>query len=165
MAEQNHIRGFVPPVFDMLTNDSFFLSEQRVINNLSNKIEKLESTSEYTHLKQQLLLVEQQSQADIAQLRSELVRNRQQRKRQRRESEKQLTEASTSSHQALMQTLSANSVYDKWRLKKLTEHWQNNSHTLLTKIDGFQQQISALKSNESTYLPSCKDVFLVTIVF
>ena len=42
LAEQNHIQGFVPPVFDLLADDSFFLSEKVAINNLNEEIKALD---------------------------------------------------------------------------------------------------------------------------
>ncbi len=42
LAEKNHIHGFVPPVFDLLTEDSFFLSEKVAINKLNEKIKELQ---------------------------------------------------------------------------------------------------------------------------
>lgn len=43
LAEKNHLPHFVPPVFDMLSVDSFFLKEQREINQLTQQITTLSS--------------------------------------------------------------------------------------------------------------------------
>lgn len=53
---------FVPPIFDMLTKDSFFLQEEEEINTLNREIEMLEGASHLPLLTQQL--EEQQQHAD-----------------------------------------------------------------------------------------------------
>lgn len=53
---------FVPPIFDMLTKESFFLQEEEEINTLNREIEMLEGASHLPLLTQQL--EEQQQHAD-----------------------------------------------------------------------------------------------------
>ncbi|MFK7831633.1 MAG: pseudouridine synthase [Winogradskyella sp.] len=42
LAESNHVKGFVPPIFDMLNKDGFFKKNEAYLNRLTADIETLE---------------------------------------------------------------------------------------------------------------------------
>ena len=46
LANSNHHEGFVPPVFDMLTDGSFFLEGIEELNELNSQVEQLEQSEE-----------------------------------------------------------------------------------------------------------------------
>lgn len=50
LANANHHKGFVPPVFDMLTDNSFFLEKSKPLWHLNAEIERLENNPEYQNL-------------------------------------------------------------------------------------------------------------------
>jgi tRNA pseudouridine32 synthase/23S rRNA pseudouridine746 synthase len=50
LAQSNHIKGFVPPIFDMLQEDGFYKLEEAVIVQLTDQIDALESNPEYKKL-------------------------------------------------------------------------------------------------------------------
>ena len=47
LAGSNDHPLFVPPVFDMLTQDGFFLQEEKIINDLNDQISAIVSSKEY----------------------------------------------------------------------------------------------------------------------
>ena len=47
LANENHHKYFVPTVFDMLTEDSFFRKEEEVLNAINRTIEILENSDNY----------------------------------------------------------------------------------------------------------------------
>ena len=47
LANENHHNYFVPTVFDMLTENSFFRKEEELLNAYNRKIESLEKNSDY----------------------------------------------------------------------------------------------------------------------
>ncbi|MEP1444926.1 MAG: pseudouridine synthase [Paraglaciecola sp.] len=142
LAEQNHIQGFVPPVFDLLASDSFFLNEKITINELNEQIDTLANTPQLACLQRDLQLLETQQQQKIDELKIELIENRKKRKKQRqllqRESDNQIADSG-------LQALAQQSVFDKWRLKELNEHSQQLAQKLQLKIEQFTTQISELK--------------------
>ncbi|WP_199271712.1 RluA family pseudouridine synthase [Paraglaciecola sp. L3A3] len=148
LAEQNHISGFVPPVFDLLAEDSFFLSEQAEINRVNQQLESLENSIELLQLLEQLQGVKQQSSKEISELRNELSDNRQQRKLTRQTIAEELAKQNK---ETILQTLAQQSVNDKWRLKELTNKWQLKSEVIQTQIDTFEHQISSLKLKRKRY--------------
>lgn len=50
LADQNHWPKFVPTVYDMLEDNGYFISEERILNNLNLKIENLENSVDYKNL-------------------------------------------------------------------------------------------------------------------
>lgn len=142
LAEQNHIQGFVPPVFDLLASDSFFLNEKITINELNEQIDTLANTPQLACLQRDLQLLETQQQQKIDELKIELIENRKKRKKQRQllqsESDNQIADSG-------LQALAQQSVFDKWRLKELNEHSQQLAQKLQLKIEQFTTQISELK--------------------
>ena len=50
LADKNQHKLFVPPVYDMLTKDSYFLKEETVLNNINLAIKQLENNIEYRSL-------------------------------------------------------------------------------------------------------------------
>ncbi|WP_293748099.1 RluA family pseudouridine synthase [uncultured Paraglaciecola sp.] len=147
LAEQNHIQGFVPPVFDLLADDSFFLSDQVAINHLNEEIKNLENTPELVILKQGLAALEAEHAQQLSTLRLELVENRKTRKKQRKDLLNELDKTITDKG---LKELAQQSVFDKWRLKELTEHSQQLIGQLQVKVNEFTDQIAALKLQRKT---------------
>lgn len=147
LAEQNHIQGFVPPVFDLLADDSFFLSEKVAINNQNEEIKALENTPELITLKQDLGVLKAEHAQQLSTLKVELVENRKTRKKQRQTLHSELDK--TSMDRGLKE-LAQQSVFDKWRLKELTEHSQQLIGQLQVKVNQFTDQIAALKLQRKT---------------
>jgi tRNA pseudouridine32 synthase/23S rRNA pseudouridine746 synthase len=90
LAKQSQIQGFVPPVFDLLAKDSFFLSEQVTINTLNQKIDLLESAPQLAVLRQALITLETKHSQQLSILRDELVENRKARKIKRQTAASQI---------------------------------------------------------------------------
>ena len=151
LAEQNHIQGFVPPVFDLLAQDSFFLADKVAINKLNEEIKELENTPKFLVLTQQLITLEAEHAQQLSALRSELVENRKTRKKQR-----QALQSISDKHQDKiitdkgLQELAQQSVFDKWRLKELSEHSQQSIWQRQVKVNEFTDQIVECKLQRKT---------------
>lgn len=142
LAEQNDIAGFVPPVFDLLTQGSFFLAEQKVINQLNEQIQGLQQAPRFAVLQSQLATIKQSSELSIAELRLELIENRKWRKKCRTSLNEQLT---GNKLQMEMDKLSQQSVSDKWRLKELTSSWQQKLALIETELNELNANIKDKK--------------------
>ena len=142
LAEQNHIEGFVPPVFDLLAKDSFFLKQQRYIQQLNQQIEQLEQSPELSGLK--LLLEQQISTRDeqIAQLRAEMIEQRKVRKEQRSEAQ---TSLSPNEFAVLQNELNQQSIADKLKLKALSNEWDGKVTQAQQAFDAIKNQLINLK--------------------
>ena len=147
LAQQSQIQGFVPPVFDLLAEDSFFLPVQVAINQLNEKINELENTPQLLVLQQQLSVLKKKCNQQLSLLRGELVENRKVRKIQRQTLQTLLDTRSTEKE---LKELAQQSVYDKWRLKDLSNQSQQLIGQLQVKVDEFIQQISKCKWQRKT---------------
>ena len=142
LAEQNHIEGFVPPVFDLLAKDSFFLKQQVNINQLNQQIEELEQQPELALLKQQLEKEIHARDLHIAQQRATMVEQRRLRKIQRTEAQ---TSLSSTEFALLQHELNQQSIVDKLQLKALTNEWDAKVSQAQQALDAINKQLISLK--------------------
>ena len=143
LAEQNHIAGFVPPVFDLLAENSFFLNEQAVIKQLNDTILSLEQNPQLLVLHQQLNSEIAQRDGQIAEYRALMIEHRKARKVQRIAAQRQLDEQ----QQTLLQAqLDQQSIEDKLHLKALTLHWQSKVEKAQSAFDLVNEKIIVLKN-------------------
>lgn len=47
LSESNHHSGFVPPVFDLLDSNGYFIKEEEIINSLTRQIEEITTSKDY----------------------------------------------------------------------------------------------------------------------
>lgn len=147
LADQNILPPFVPPVFDMLTKDSFFSVENKQINDINQLIIQHEADPELTRLLELLAVQQQQAENDLAKLRAIIIENRKHRKDQREQADlalaqhKMTAEAFTS----LSIELSRQSVQQKFQLAELKQHWAAKVDDSQQQVDIRQQQINQLK--------------------
>ncbi len=139
IADQNLLPGFVPPVFDMLTSDSFFRSELSEITLISDDIKERQSNPELDELKQALKRQSTDFEQQIEAHRLAMIEGRAQRKRAR----STLDENSESDKQALIQ-LSRESVAEKKHLKSLKQQQQESISKLSSQLSMLTDAIEAL---------------------
>lgn len=147
LAKKSHINGFVPPVFDLLAKDSFFLAEQEAINQLNEQIDTKESAPKLLALTLQLSALETESEQKLSKLRVELIANRKARKAERKALQNKPQKRDSEN---TLKELAQQSVYDKWRLKDLTEQTQQAVQKQQHTLAEFTQEIAALKLQRKT---------------
>ena len=136
LAERNLLPGFVPPVFDMLSEDSFFLAGQAEINVINQKIEALESNPDIGLMKQLLTQRQQEAEQQLADHRAVMIEGRKNRKARRAAAERAM---SGKEREQLLQQLSRESVIEKLQLRDLKAEWEQ-------KIAGARVQLEQLVS-------------------
>ena len=120
LAGHNDHAYFVPPIFNMLTRDSFFLKEEQEINKINAALEELEKNETYQQLKSTYLQTKEQSESETEQFR-EIMRERKKLRKKKRQ-EAKLT-MSVEDYNALLEKLSNESIQSKFDLRSLTEKW------------------------------------------
>ena len=142
LAEQNHVAHFVPPVFDMLIPDSYFLREQADIKQLTEQIEHLQQQPHLADAQQAVKEASEQRDAQIATHRALMINNRAERKARR-----QHILATTAPEQAdaLLSQLDQQSIDDKLQLKYLSLHWEQQLAQLQQQLNALLAQIEQLK--------------------
>ncbi|MDA3615298.1 RluA family pseudouridine synthase [Polluticaenibacter yanchengensis] len=142
LANSNEHPHFVPPVFDMLTEESFYLAQNEIVNNINHKIALLENAVEYQALKQEQAAYTQQSELEISKLRLLLTANKAARKLLREENKKLL---SGNDYALLESDLVKQSLGDKHRLNTLINDWKQKLGDIATQIDKYDNDIKCLK--------------------
>lgn len=131
---------FVPPVFDMLVENSFFLKEQELINTINNRIEEIEADADYKQLKLDIQGLSGRSAEEIAALKHELKINKE--KRDNLRAMQHSGQGQSTTEAALIQQ----SLYDKRRLRDLVNKWKQVLGDMQTKLDTIEENIEALKN-------------------
>jgi tRNA pseudouridine32 synthase/23S rRNA pseudouridine746 synthase len=143
LAGANHHPKFVPPVFDMLTENSFFVKGIKMIDAINAQVSEIESSEIYMRMK---LILEQfvvQSQQEISSLKQQLKTNKEIRNQVREQQKKRLSEHEFS----IIETdLAKQSVQDKRQLRDLIDKWQKQIGDARKALMPFDTSMEALRN-------------------
>ncbi|MGV3459240.1 MAG: RluA family pseudouridine synthase [Flavobacterium sp.] len=143
LADSNHHPEFVPPVFDMLEDDSFFLKEQLVLNDINKEIEDLEADADYHTLKQQSEQLTSQSETEINAFKNWIKRNKSIRKQLRDRKKERLN---ATDYQAFEAYMVKHSLYEKHKFRLLTDKWQKALNENAASLSAFDTKIESFKA-------------------
>jgi len=147
LAEKNHLPNFVPPVFDMLAEDGFFLAGQAEINLINEQIKNLEDNPQIPLLEMALKSEMDASTVKIQAHRQLMIEGRKTRKIRRIEAEKTLN---LEAFLHVKDQLSKQSIQDKNQLRDLTTYWSariQNAQKDLVKVNN---ELATLKQQRKT---------------
>jgi len=134
LAESNQHPLFVPTVFDMLEENSYFKKEETILNQYNKKINKLENDKNYLaavkHLEQTKLQAEEEIQTQ-----KETIKLG---KKSRAEKRKMLPAEA-------LEQLNKESQDEGILLKKMTQYWNHHTLEASESVDIFTAQINQLK--------------------
>jgi tRNA pseudouridine32 synthase / 23S rRNA pseudouridine746 synthase len=134
LAEQNHHPLFVPTVFDMLQENSYFKKEETILNRYNHQIEKLENNGDYLLAKKQLETTKAQANKELEEQKALIKRNKKLRAEKRK----------TLSIEAANQ-LNAASQDEGILLKKMSQYWNYTIESATEAVTIFTNQINKLK--------------------
>lgn len=143
LAGTNIHRKFVPPVFDMLTENSFFLQEEEILNAINRQIEEIESDKNYICLKSDFEKFSIQSNQELVDFKIQLKQNKTERKKLR---EKQKPLLSEQDYILFEEDLIKQSLRDKYELRVLEHNLNKTLEEFKAKIIPFDNQIEQLKT-------------------
>lgn len=135
LAGTNEHERFVPPVFDMLTENSFFKKEEQILNQFNYEIDKLESDKEFIQLKSDFEKYFRESIDELAAFKIWIKNNKAQRKKIREAALNDLSEIE----------LIRQSNLDQFKLKMLKESWDDFLNAIKHRINEFEEKIENLK--------------------
>ncbi len=143
LAGTNQHSFFVPPIFDMLTKDGFFLKEEESINQLNREIERLEQNTTIPILQQELKT--QQALADHAlkEKRAVLKTAKADRKAQREKAKERMDDQE---YKVLEEDLIKQSYRDQYEYAVLKAFWKDKLTAIQEKINVELDQIDRLKT-------------------
>ena len=134
LAERNHHPFFVPTVFDMLEENSFFKQEEVILNNYNKKIELLENEESYLKAIQVLNNIKIQAEKEIQAQKEKIKLG----KKHRAEIRKNYPEADT-------EQLNKESQEEGILLKKMTLYWNHHIAAAEENVAEFTTTINQLK--------------------
>ncbi len=147
LAGSNKHRYFVPPIFDMLEENSFFLNEEVHLNALNRKIERLENSEELADTQRNLGRLKNKWDKSLDEIKSKLRIQKKERKETRTKLKVSLSDAE---YELLMEDMRSQSLKDKQQLQR----FQYDMHLALETESNHLQQllstITALKEERKT---------------
>ncbi|PTQ94893.1 tRNA pseudouridine32 synthase / 23S rRNA pseudouridine746 synthase [Mucilaginibacter yixingensis] len=142
LANSNDHPRFVPPVFDMLAEDSFFLKEQYVLNDINGQVKDIETNQDYLTLQHELKGLTAQTEKQIGDFKKLLKANKADRKKQRDEQKATLTPEAYMEFEAYMVK---HSLHDKHQLNVLVGDCEARLNKLRQQLAPFEDRLEALK--------------------
>ncbi|MCW8328738.1 pseudouridine synthase [Photobacterium sp. SDRW27] len=147
MADKNLLPKFVPPVFDMLAEDSFFLTEQLEINQINERLNQLESNPRIAELKNALQTEQSAYKIELEAHRSRMIEGRKHRKALRTAGDSELAPEEL---RELKKQLSQQSVIEKLQLRDLKLHWEERVTIAQQQLGFLTTDITDLKQKRKT---------------
>lgn len=147
LGEKNTHKMFVPPVYDMLAKDSFFLQEKEVLRNISIELESIENSADYLKL---CTLYEQETNkanADITEKKEALKIAKAARKLKREKAKKEVSEEA---YIVFDKKLKKESLAAKHFFNNVTRYWQHTLKPVEEKLLAYTNQIAKLKNERKT---------------
>ena len=142
LADSNDHPMFVPPVFDMLVEDSFFLKEQYILNSINDKVKEIEQDERYIKLKEDLEKFSVQSAKEIAAFKKRLKSNKAYRKSLRDRRKNIINEADYARFEAYLIRFSH---YDNHQYSLLSNQWKKTLEEVQIEVAKYKDTIESLK--------------------
>lgn len=139
--KNNHIK-FVPPVYDMLAKDSYYLEEKKELNDINTSLENLTINRIYLILAAEHKSTTKKATDDIQNKKEELKIGKKERKKRR---EKAQSELSVDDYLVFKESLSKESMEAKHFFNNVNRYWQHTLKPLEEKLSVFTNQIETLK--------------------
>ncbi|HHA18370.1 MAG TPA: RluA family pseudouridine synthase [Methylophaga sp.] len=143
LADKNHLPRFVPPVFDMLAEDSFFMARQEEINQINEQIKSLGSNPKIAELETALNAEQDTATQQIAAHRIRMIDGRKTRKQQRLAAE---IELNTDDFLQVKEQLSKQSIKQKNQLRDLNIYWDDRVEKAQFNLNQLTTEIKDLKN-------------------
>lgn len=144
LANENQHLYFVPTVFDMLTEDSFFRKEEEVLNAFNRTLENLENDVNYLQALASFKQAKIQAETELQQQKTRIKEQ----KILRDEKRNQLESTLSNEDIALLNLeLSEASKQESILLKKMTKYWKLTLQSLEEKVAVFTNEMNQIKED------------------
>lgn len=146
LAGSNDHPGFVPPVFDMLEENSFFLKEQYILNAINDRVSEIEADENYKKLRHEFKHLTARSEAELTALKAKLKTNKEDRKKLREEERPLLNDK----HFARLEAyLVRHSLNDRHQSRLLTAYWKQQLDEVQSQLAVFDNEIESLRGERA----------------
>lgn len=154
LAEKNIHKKFVPPVYDMLTKDSYFLQEEDVLNGINTELDALENNSEYLILLAQYKSERKKAAIDI-QEKKELQKAAKKERNLRKD--KAQSELSSEAYATFKDAMDKESLEGKYFFNNVNRYWGHTLNSLKEKLSVFSSRIEILKEERKVKSAALQD--------
>lgn len=142
LANKNKHSYFVPPIFDMLEPDAFFVKGETELNEINSKIVLLENSEELLSLKNNLKAIQLDCQQKIEALKEKIRNNKERRALQRADAVFALCETG---REAVLEDLRLESIREQGELRFVQKDCKFKIAEAQALLDSFSGQILHLK--------------------
>jgi len=144
------VNGFVPPIFDQAQQDSFLPTGKAEASVSKERLQQLETSLQQSGLEENIILLQQQRDSQLATLRLQHKTAKAQRHQQRQVLQAQQHDATDNALQKKitmqMKALALASQHQKRNMLNLKAHWAEKIHRLQQPLDHARQEIEQLKA-------------------
>lgn len=147
LADSNTHQKFVPPVFDMLSKNSFFLKEESVLNNINLKLDELEKNPNHTELLLLFKAEKKKAAIDINEKKITLKASKNERDLRRDKARFELKEEA---YIEFEKELAKESLEAKYFFNNVNRYWEHTLNAIKEKLAIYTNQIEALKEKRKT---------------
>jgi len=142
MGNSNHHEGFVPPVFDLLQEDSFFLEGMNRLGEMNAEVHEKENDPDFLALTKNFDALKKEAEKDIEQFRDKM----RDRKRIRKQKREELGAETNMTERAIIENeLIRESLHYKHQLKLRMANWDSKIEKFKARIDAENEVLKALK--------------------
>ena len=142
LADTNTHKKFVPPVYDMLTENSYFLKEEKELNNINAELYQLENNTDFIKLLTQYKVEKKNAAIDIHDKKSANKIAKKQRNEQRKHAVSKLNSLDVAK---LEEELAKESLEAKYFLNNVVRYWNHVLNNIKEKLDLYTTKIDHLK--------------------
>lgn len=143
LANSNHHKRFVPPVFDILKKDGFFRKGEEELNAMNRRIEALEAMPEYISLLEKIRAEKEKAEETLEAERQQMKEAKKERKRKREAARQTMT---PERFEILCDEFKDESLGQRYVYKKNLRDWTERIEKLENELATFQDEIDHLKA-------------------
>lgn len=135
--DSNYLKGFVPPIFDMLAPDGFYRKGEEELNTMNREINSMEQDLKFLFLKKEWDDLNIQAEHEISNFKNWLKAEKLKRASIRQKLETKNLEETT----LLLDNLAKESMYQQFELKCLQREWEEKLKAVEVEIKAWEEKI------------------------
>ena len=144
LADKSLPEKFVPPIFNMRTEGSFYIKGEKEIEQIGKEISLLKNNRTYLSLKKSVKKLNKKIENDLAFQRKKMKLSKQERKIRKRNAQ---TELNKNDFEAFNKTLIQESFNQQFFYKELVEYYENKLKKSNQLFINFENKITELKKH------------------
>lgn len=147
LAEQNDWPHFVPPVFDMLEENSFFIKGIKELTTINSEVAALENNPDYLRLTEKFQLEKNRASAKLESEKTRIKASKMERNIQRKKAQQEISNPSELAIR--LNELIRESQQDQFLIREYEEYLENQLTETLQHLNPFTEKITYLKEKRS----------------